>query len=97
MKLNVGDVINYLSHFEHDAEVLIEEGVAKVKALAHHTRAPVGSIEEGIKAISQGEKPYADVSQPAAVLRNDGPTLAEWVQAGYPADKYPPPGYAKRE
>lgn len=34
-------------------------------------------------------------SQP--VLRTDGPTLAEYVAAGYPAEKYPPEGYAARE
>ena len=30
-------------------------------------------------------------------LRTDGPTLEEFTAAGYPADKYPPRGYAKRE
>lgn len=30
-------------------------------------------------------------------LRTDGPTLAEWVAAGYLAEKYPPDGYAVRE
>lgn len=29
-------------------------------------------------------------------LRQDGPTLAEWVAAGYRADHYPPHGYAVR-
>lgn len=30
----------------------------------------------------------------AAGLRTDGPTKAEWVAAGYAADKYPPTGWA---
>lgn len=30
-------------------------------------------------------------------LRTDGPTLAEYVAAGYPANTYPPKGYASRE
>ncbi len=28
-------------------------------------------------------------------LRLDGPTLEEYVAAGYPAEQYPPKGYAK--
>lgn len=31
------------------------------------------------------------------VLKTDGPTLAEWVAAGYAAEAYPPSGYATRE
>lgn len=31
---------------------------------------------------------------PAAPLRTDGPTLAEFVQSGYKAEDYPPKGYA---
>lgn len=31
-----------------------------------------------------------------AELRQDGPTLQEWTQAGYPATAYPPPGYAPK-
>lgn len=29
-------------------------------------------------------------------LRLDGPTIAEFVEAGYPASNYPPEGYASR-
>lgn len=29
-------------------------------------------------------------------LRTDGPTIEEWVKAGYPADNYPPRGYAEK-
>ncbi|MNP61935.1 HeH/LEM domain protein [compost metagenome] len=28
--------------------------------------------------------------------REDGPTVAEWVESGYPAASYPPAGYASR-
>lgn len=31
-----------------------------------------------------------------ATLRDDGPTIAEFIAAGYPASKYPPEGYASR-
>lgn len=33
---------------------------------------------------------------PSAVLRTDGPTVEEFVAAGYQADNYPPEGYASR-
>lgn len=29
-------------------------------------------------------------------LRNDGPTIAEFIAAGYPASNYPPKGYASK-
>lgn len=34
--------------------------------------------------------------QNAQGLREDGPTVAEWVEAGYPAATYPPAGYSLR-
>lgn len=34
--------------------------------------------------------------QRAPVLREDGPTVAEWVEAGYLAASYPPEGYVSR-
>lgn len=33
---------------------------------------------------------------PAVALRDDGPTIAEYVSAGYPATAYPPQGYASK-
>lgn len=42
-----------------------------------------------------------DADKPAPTnadgLRTDGPTLAEYLEAGYTADTYPPKGYASRE
>jgi len=35
--------------------------------------------------------------KPGDPLRTDGPTLKEYVEAGYAAENYPPQGYAKRE
>ncbi len=37
------------------------------------------------------------VVTPNVGLRTDGPTLEEFVAAGYDAKNYPPPGYASRE
>lgn len=34
--------------------------------------------------------------QAAPGPREDGPTIAEWVEAGYPATSYPPAGYVSR-
>lgn len=34
--------------------------------------------------------------QPSPILLEDGPTIAEWVEAGYLATSYPPQGYASR-
>ena len=44
-------------------------------------------------------QPLASLPGPrnAQGLRTDGPTLDEWVKAGYPAKAYPPHGYAKRD
>src|SRR5262249_43609290 len=33
---------------------------------------------------------------PAPALSQDGPTIEEYIAAGYPADKYPPDGYAEK-
>lgn len=42
-----------------------------------------------------GVAEYLD-RQSASGLRDDGPTVAEWVEAGYLAANYPPDGYASR-
>ncbi|EHK56908.1 hypothetical protein [Allomesorhizobium alhagi] len=44
--------------------------------------------EKYVEALKAGKK--------TEVLRDDGPTIAEYVAAGYPASKYPPEGYASR-
>lgn len=42
---------------------------------------------------------YSRKTQPPSplkiLLRQDGPTLEKWVEAGYSADAYPPDGYAE--
>lgn len=43
------------------------------------------------------EEPAAEPeSSKAPELKQDGPTVEEWVLAGYHADAYPPEGYASR-
>lgn len=39
----------------------------------------------------------AQAQKPQQKLRNDGPTLEEYVAAGYDPESYPPEGYAVRE
>lgn len=45
--------------------------------------------KQGLKIIDRRFSP--DLS-----LREDGPTIGEWVAAGYLAENYPPDGYAAR-
>lgn len=42
------------------------------------------------------ESPVVEIVQPKTGLRLDGPTLAEYVAAGYDAANYPPAGYAAK-
>lgn len=55
-------------------------GLAMLAVLLHPT------------AESQGNDP----APPSGPLRTDGPTLEEYVKAGYSAESYPPTGYAPR-
>ncbi len=43
--------------------------------------------------MAKSPKPKAEPE----TLRTDGPTLAEYVAAGYKAENYPPRGYASKE
>lgn len=45
-------------------------------------------------SVAKASPPVATVEE--APLRIDGPTLAEFVAAGYSAEDYPPAGYAVR-
>jgi hypothetical protein len=67
---------------EHNAA--IEE--AEQKKLDEADLAAQETAEHGAK------QPEA----PEGKLKEDGPTIAEWVAAGYSADAYPPSGYASR-
>lgn len=59
---------------------------------------------EGVKLAQEGQPLPEGASEsmqnghkvvdPETKLRLDGPTVEEYVAAGYPADKYPPQGYA---
>lgn len=48
-----------------------------------------------VEAFGQVEEPEG-LSWQEGGLRDDGPTVGEYVSAGYPATSYPPEGYASR-
>jgi hypothetical protein len=52
--------------------------------------------EPEVKAEPEPEVKAAEEAK-TEELRTDGPTLEEWVAAGYKEENYPPAGYAKRE
>lgn len=62
---------------------LLKKHPDKVAAIAAAKPAPAGRGAKGKGA--KGEE-----------LRQDGPTVAEYVAAGYFAEKYPPAGYASK-
>jgi hypothetical protein len=67
---------------EHDQAVAEAEAKALDEADAH-AAACAARDEEQAKAEEER-------------LKEDGPTIAEWVAAGYPPENYPPTGYASR-
>lgn len=62
---------------------------ANATASREHAAADVPAVT--LKAEYAPAKPAA-----ADALRDDGPTLEEYVAAGYKAENYPPQGYAAR-
>lgn len=52
---------------------------------------PNGRSEKGVVVNSKEEE---DKLNGGEVLKQDGPTVKEWVEAGYKASEYPPAGYA---
>ena len=40
--------------------------------------------------------PPPESGEPATPLLEGGPTIEEWIASGYPAEKYPPSGYAEK-
>lgn len=56
----------------------------------------VEMIEFEAKQLLSLGKATLDTTQTPTALRTDGPTVAEYVAAGYLAENYPPQGYASR-
>ncbi len=56
-----------------------------------------GSMADGLKAAGLiGELGQTPLRNDTDELRDDGPTVAEYVAAGYAATAYPPTGYAPK-
>lgn len=54
-----------------------------------------GALAEGWR-LRRVLEPEPEPPTPPSVLRTDGPTLAEYLAAGYLMENYPPKGYAAR-
>lgn len=89
--LATGDVvtINAQDFDETRYAVLSPEDLAASFVVPPATSAPAGPLA----AVAAPEPPAAE----DIPLRTDGPTLEEFVDAGYSQEVYPPSGYAAKE
>lgn len=53
-------------------------------------------VFENLHELDIPESFFKATGRQVAAIRNDGPTIAEYVAAGYPASTYPPRGYASK-
>lgn len=82
-------------------DYLLTKSFAWIEGRAHK-HLPKGTVLQGgkddaiiSKAFSMGGQ-LKPLEVDEAGLRTDGPTLEEYVEAGYKAENYPPDGYAPR-
>lgn len=86
------DVSNPHPGFGKDPNILNEYG---------HTKYPmyVGTVivnneDEELEAKGEKRLPVVAWDDSKPVLKEDGPTIQEWIEAGYKAKNYPPHGWA---
>lgn len=79
---------------EEAAIVPSSEAKASVPAVA--TPTPVNSEVEALKAELAALKASLVDKNEAVKLRDDGPTIHQWLAAGFKAVNYPPAGYASK-
>jgi hypothetical protein len=80
-----------------DSTPTVASGAPKpVEREAHKLPIHTGTEKYPAKAPVKAEAPKAPVKKEESQfqLRTDGPTLEQFVAAGYKAENYPPPGYA---
>lgn len=62
-----------------------------------HTKYPMWVKDKtGIDKIANNAEEEASIKGEETQLKQDGPTIAEWIKAGYKANEYPPKGYASK-
>ncbi|HEV2155409.1 hypothetical protein [Bradyrhizobium sp.] len=71
-----------------DGRPIVESLFPGVAARVHETLAELELPGDFFKATGR--------MSAEGVVRQDGPTVSEWVAAGYAADAYPPTGYASK-
>lgn len=77
-------------------QVQVEQGVESAVPQPVAVHAGVQSPIQQAQAHQATGQPVRAEWKPGDPLREDGPTLEEWVAAGYPAAGYPPTGYADK-
>lgn len=85
--------------FSYAADGIIVKNVPVGTVLSIHPQRAQGLEREGFITPFSADETKHHESAPetgAAVLRDDGPTIEEYVSAGYQAANYPPAGYASK-
>ena len=88
--MKASTLLNILSHLPADAEIVL--GEAESAIAAEFRKLVPGHIADKVLPLSE-----VPATSEKTTLRTDGPTLKEYLAAGYSADSYPPTGYAARE
>lgn len=81
------DVSNPHPGFGKDPNILNEYG---------HTKYPMWVGKVIVNNAEEEKVARGETSVPATELKQDGPTIAEYVAEGYKAEDYPPAGYAPK-
>jgi len=87
----MAEPVNYTVARGHLGDEITDDGVKQKFFEVGDTRAADPSIVKHLVGTT-----LIDPDADDAGLRTDGPTIEEFVAAGYPAANYPPRGYASR-
>lgn len=87
-------MIRYTPGFAPVADGVVEKVTRKNPTLPSVEKARALAAARDTQVLDYSRRKSSE-SPLKITLRTDGPTLEKWVEAGYPADKYPPDGYAE--